>query len=182
LPEAPVRLLSPMADNLRQGRSVKCRTLRRRYIVFRTGEKVRAQALLESIANAASPSPADAEAAATQRGGKPNPGNAQIAPPVKVVYNDGEYAVVRLDQISFSRLRARFRFPIVIRTDDHGGSATSLFCTGSIKKAKIRIKAIRGNIVMGMKRPSQSIQNAKDVELKRSEGESPAGGTLRPLS
>lgn len=180
MPEAPVRLLSPMADNLRQGRSMKCRALRRRYVVFRIGEKVRARALLESIANAASPAPAGADAAATPLRRRPDRSDALIHSPMKIVYDDGEYAIVRLDQLSFSRLRAQL--PIVISTDEKGGSATSIFCTGSIKKAKIRIKAIRRNIVMGMKRPSQSIQNAKDVELKRSEGESPAGGTLRPPS
>lgn len=99
---------------------MKCRDLRTRYIVFKSSGGLSPYLIPTAIA--------------------------RFSPPesrIKLVGSDGQYAIVRLDQRALKSIQSSLGRRIELQLS--GGTATSLVSTGTIKKAKEKIKAIRGN-------------------------------------
>jgi len=99
---------------------LKCRDLRTRYIVFKSSGGLSPYLIPTAIA--------------------------RFSPPesrIKLVGSDGQYAIVRLDQRALKSIQSSVGHRIELQLP--GGSATSIVSTGTIKKAKEKIKAIRGN-------------------------------------
>ncbi|MBC7127413.1 MAG: hypothetical protein ABC585_02790 [Candidatus Methanosuratincola petrocarbonis] len=99
---------------------MKCRDLRTRYIVFKSSGGLSPYLIPTAIA--------------------------RFSPPesrIKLVGSDGQYAIVRLDQRALKSIQSSVGHRIELQLP--GGSATSIVSTGTIKKAKEKIKAIRGN-------------------------------------
>ncbi|MDH7555488.1 MAG: hypothetical protein ACQXXL_02425 [Candidatus Methanosuratincola sp.] len=99
---------------------MKCRDLRTRYIVFKSSGGLSPYLIPTAIA--------------------------RLSPPesrIKLVGSDGQYAIVRLDQRALKSIQSSLGRRIELQLS--GGTATSLVSTGTIKKAKEKIKAIRGN-------------------------------------
>ncbi|MDI9608929.1 MAG: hypothetical protein QFX34_01455 [Candidatus Verstraetearchaeota archaeon] len=99
---------------------MKCRDLRTRYIVFKSSGGISPCLIPTAIA--------------------------RFSPPesrIKLVGSDGQYSIVRLDQKALKSIQSSLGRRIELQLS--GGSATSLVSTGTIKKAKEKIKAIRGN-------------------------------------
>lgn len=95
---------------------MKCRELRTRYLVFGGMEKVDPHLLTRAIA--------------------------RYSPPesrIKVVESKGGYAIVRLDQKALKAIQSSLGKKIEIEVG--GGRTTSIVATGTIKKAKEKIKA-----------------------------------------
>lgn len=99
---------------------MKCRDLRTRYIVFKSCGGISPYLIPTAIARF---SPPDSR--------------------IKLVGSDGQYSIVRLDQRALKSIQSSLGHRIELQLS--GGSATSLVSTGTIKKAKEKIKAIRGN-------------------------------------
>ncbi len=99
---------------------MKCKDLRTRYLVFKSSGPLSPHLIPTAIAKFSPP------------GSK-----------IKLVRSEGQYAIVRLDQIALKSIQSSLGRRIELRLP--GGSATSLVSTGTMSNAKEKIKAIRGN-------------------------------------
>jgi len=96
--------------------AMKCRPLRRRYVTFRTSGSADDHSIIEWL------SP-----------------HLQPESKAKVVLKEGQFVVVRIDQVSLKSLRQGSAFPIT--ASFRNATLTSLFAAGSVKKSRERIKA-----------------------------------------
>jgi len=70
---------------------------------------------------------------------------AKFSPPesrIKLIDSDGQYAIVRLDQKALKSIQSSLGRRIELQIS--GGSVSSLVSTGTVKKAREKIKAIQG--------------------------------------
>jgi hypothetical protein len=99
---------------------LKCRDLRTRYLVFKSSGGLNPRLIPTAIA--------------------------KFSPPesrIKLVGSDGQYAIVKLDQMALKAIQCSLGRRIELQLS--GGHATSIVSAGTIKKAKEKIKEIRGN-------------------------------------
>ncbi|MEN3035051.1 MAG: hypothetical protein ABC537_01995 [Candidatus Methanosuratincola sp.] len=99
---------------------MKCRELRTRYIVFKSSGGLSPRLITAAIA--------------------------RFSPPesrIKLISSDGQYAIVRMDQRALRAIQCGLGRKIELQLS--GGRATSIVSTGTIKKAKEKIKEIRGD-------------------------------------
>jgi len=114
---------------------VKCKPYRRRYVAFRLATGSTTGDLIYSLR-----------------------GVLGEETKIKPIFQEGGYALVRIDQFALKRLNAHGT-PAVL-----GGAASSVFATGSIKNARERIKAIQMRLRDGDEEAVPVNQNAKDVD------------------
>ena len=98
---------------------MKCRDLRTRYLIFKSSGGLSPYLIPPALA-------------------KFSPSESRI----KLVDSDGQYAIVRMDQRALKSIQSSLGRRIELQIS--GGSVTSIVSTGSVKKAREKIKAIRG--------------------------------------
>jgi len=103
---------------------MKCRTLRRRYVTFRSSAVVDDASVLSALGAYIEP-------------------NRQT----KVVYRRWPFVVVRLDQISLGVLKEKIGRQITLRCGT--AELSSIATTGSIKKAREKIKTLQEKLRIG---------------------------------
>ena len=103
---------------------MKCRTLRRRYVTFRSSAVVDDASVLSGLGAYIEP-------------------NRQT----KVVYRQWPFVVVRLDQISLGVLREKIGWQITLSCGTT--ELSSITTTGSIKKAREKIKTLQEKLRIG---------------------------------
>jgi hypothetical protein len=103
---------------------MKCRSLRRRYVVFKSNTVTDDASVISGL-------------------------RTYIEPNLKtrVVYNKWPFIVLRLDQVSLGILRNKIGRQITIPCGTT--ELSSIVTTGSIKKARERIKTLQGELQIG---------------------------------
>ncbi len=114
---------------------MKCKPYRRRYVAFRIAAGATTGDLISSL---------HAALGEETR--------------MRLIFQEGAYALVRMDQFALRRLCAPGE-PAIFK-----GVASSVFATGSIKNARERIKAIQMRLRDGDEEAVPVNQNAKDVD------------------
>jgi len=120
---------------------MKCNPLRRRYVIFTNGILLDDQTILSSIKITISP-----------------------GIPPKVVYREGPFVVVRVDNISLEAARCRCGTPLSIDCPPYQLSSVST--SGTVKAAKEKIKKLRANLGVGDEEAVPVSQKSKDVDKK----------------
>jgi len=111
---------------------MKCRPLRRRYVVFKCSGYVDDIAVMDAICSLIIP-----------------------RLPLKIILNQPPYLLLRTDNLSLEELKPRFKKELVVRCG--GTELYPLASSGTIKKAREKIKKLIGNYEdVGMRKPSQS--------------------------
>lgn len=117
---------------------MKCRPYRRRYVAFKVGEGSSPDGLLSMLYDALGDGVR-----------------------IKLIFYESGYALVRADQFALKQLKTR-GFPLAL--GNGSAAASSAFATGSIKKARERIKALQMKLRDGDEEAVPVNQNAKDVD------------------
>jgi hypothetical protein len=120
---------------------MKCRPLRRRYLLLETSAPIGDQEILSAVGRIAAP----------------------IAP-LRIVYREGPFIILRLDNRTLGSLREHLQkhFPLSLRCGDV--SLHSIASTGTIKKAKEKIKKSLASLRVGDEEAVPVKQKSKDVD------------------
>jgi hypothetical protein len=120
---------------------MKCRPLRRRYLTFSCSAYANDKAILDSI-------------------------NSYISPGItpKVIYRDGSFVVVRVDNRSLEA--ARLRGGIQLSINCSSSQLSSISTSGTLRGAKEKIKKLQAKLRVGDEEAVPVIQKSKDVDKK----------------